>query len=314
MSPGQSSRALRVVQWSTGNIGSRSLRTVIEHPRLDLVGVHVHSPEKAGRDAGELSGLDPIGVVATTSIDDVLALKPDCVLYMARSTDLEDVCRLLAAGINIVTTRGDFHFPDHMDPEVRSRVEEACRQGGTSIHSTGSSPGFISEALPLVLTSLQRRLDRVVIDEFADMSRRDSPAMIFEIMGYGQPASVFDEGRLDMLRDSFAGSLYLVAEALSMPLDEVTAIGEFAMAKETIKIAAGTIQAGTVAAQRITVSGIRNGSTLLQFRANWARVTSTSTGNCARTAGGFKSPETPHSTSRFAFPFRSRTIPRSCRA
>jgi hypothetical protein len=267
MSPGQSGRALRVVQWSTGNIGSRSLRTVIEHPRLDLVGVHVHSPEKAGRDAGELSGLDPIGVVATTSIDDVLALKPDCVLYMARSTDLEDVCRLLASGINIVTTRGDFHFPDHMDPEVRSRVEEACRQGGTSIHSTGSSPGFISEALPLVLTSLQRRLDRVIIDEFADMSRRDSPAMIFEIMGYGQPASVFDEGRLDMLRDSFAGSLYLVAEALSMPLDEVSAVGEFAMAKETIKIAAGTIQAGTVAAQRITVSGIRNGSTLLQFRA-----------------------------------------------
>ena len=47
----------RVVQWATGNIGTRSLRTAIEHPQLDLVGVYVHSPDKAGRDAGELCGL-----------------------------------------------------------------------------------------------------------------------------------------------------------------------------------------------------------------------------------------------------------------
>jgi 4-hydroxy-tetrahydrodipicolinate reductase len=50
-----------------------------------------------------------------------------------------------------------------MDPAVRERVEAACVRGGTSIHSTGVSPGFISEAVPIVLTSLQRRLDRLRI-------------------------------------------------------------------------------------------------------------------------------------------------------
>ena len=61
---------------------SRSLRHVIEHPDLDLVGVWVHGQDKVNKDAGELAGVGPTGVMATNSIDDVLALKPDCVLYM----------------------------------------------------------------------------------------------------------------------------------------------------------------------------------------------------------------------------------------
>ncbi len=151
----------RVVQWATGNIGTRSLRGVIEHPDLSLVGLYVYSPDKAGRDAGELCGLGATGVVATVDLDEILALDADCVLYMPRACDVDEVCRLLASGANIVTTRGEFHHPGSMDPETRDRIEAACRAGGTSIHSTGSSPGFISEAVPLVLTSIQRRARRV---------------------------------------------------------------------------------------------------------------------------------------------------------
>ena len=101
----------RVVQWATGNIGTKSLRGLIEHPTMSLVGVYVHSEQKAGTDAGELCGLAPIGVAATNSIDDVIALEPDCVVYMPAALDVDEVCRLLAAGINVVTTRGEFHHP-----------------------------------------------------------------------------------------------------------------------------------------------------------------------------------------------------------
>nr|WP_322781050.1 hypothetical protein [Frankia sp. Cas4] len=165
----------RVVQWVTGNIGTRALRAVIEHPNLTVAGVYVHTPAKAGRDAGELCGLGPTGVVATHDIDEILALGADCILYMPATCDIDEVCRLLAAGANIVTTRGEFHRADSIDPAVRERVEAACDRGGTSIHSTGSSPGFITEAVPLVLTSIQRRLDNLTISEFADLSQRDSP-------------------------------------------------------------------------------------------------------------------------------------------
>ena len=259
----------RVVQWATGNIGTRALRSVIEHPRLDLAGVWVHSSDKAGRDAGELCGLDPVGVAATNDIEDVVALGADCVLYMPRQLDADEVCRLLSAGSNVVTTRGEFHHPPSMDAALREQVAAACAEGGTSIHSTGSSPGFITEAVPLVLSSLERRIDLLTIDEFADLSRRPSPDLLFKIMGFGRPAAAFDEGRLSHGKVSFGPSLRVIADALGLPLDDVEASGEFAVASRTVEIAAGTIEAGSVAAQRLTVAGVRDGEPVLRFRAHW---------------------------------------------
>jgi len=260
---------LRVVQWSTGNIGSRSLRAVLEHPDLTLVGVHAHDPAKVGRDAGELCGLDPVGIAATDDVDAILALGADCLLYMRQGTDVDLLCRVLAAGTNVVTTRGDFHHPPSMDAGVRSRIEEACAAGGTSIHSTGSSPGFITEAVPLVLSSIQRRLDALVIDESADLSRRDSPGLLFDVMGYGREPSAFEPRRFRHGIHSFGPSLRLLADALGLSLDEVTSHGEFAVAAEDTVIAAGVIGAGRVAAQRLVVNGLRAGHPLLQFRATW---------------------------------------------
>src|SRR5262249_47760518 len=104
-------KTYRVAQWATGNIGAYALKGVIQHPQMALAGVHVYAADKVGRDAGELCRLPPVGVAATNRIEDILAAKPDCVLYMPQYTDLDDVCRLLAAGINIVTTRTDFHNP-----------------------------------------------------------------------------------------------------------------------------------------------------------------------------------------------------------
>jgi 4-hydroxy-tetrahydrodipicolinate reductase len=236
---------------------------------MDLVGLYVHSDEKAGRDAGELCGVGPTGVVATQNVDDLIALDADCVLYMQQRIDFDDICRIVESGKNIVTTRGEFHRPASLDPQIRERVEAACHRGGTSIHSTGSSPGFITEALPFVLTSIQRRLDCLTISEFADLSQRDSPDLLFNIMGFGREPTAFDERRLGHGRQSFGPSLELVAETLSMPLDSVEASGEVAVVPRPVEIAAGTLQAGTVGGQRIEVSGIRNGQPVLRFVATW---------------------------------------------
>lgn len=260
---------LRVIQWATGNIGMRALRAVIEHPDLSLAGVRVYSAEKAGRDAGALCGLQPGGVVTTDDPAEMVAVDADCVLYMPQACDVDEVCRLLASGKNIVTTRGEFHRPAGLDPETRERVEAACREGGTSIHSTGVSPGFITEAMPLVLASLQRRLDLLAIDEFANLSQRDSPGLLFDLMGFGRPPGGIDLARTAHFEHSFGPSLAMVADALSMPLDGFEAYGELAVAPRTIGILAGTIEAGTVAAQRTSVVGMHHGRPLLQFRATW---------------------------------------------
>jgi 2,4-diaminopentanoate dehydrogenase len=260
---------LRVVQWATGNIGSRSLRHIIEHPGLTLAGVYVTSAAKAGQDAGDLCGLPPTGVTATSDIDEILGLGADCVLYMPASCDLDQVCGILAAGTNIVTTRGEFLHPASIQPADRERVERACAERGVSIHSTGSSPGFISEAIPLVLASIQRRLDALTINEYADLSSRDSPDMLFNLMGFGHPVDEFPPQRFGYGAYAFGPSLRLVAEAVGLPLDSVTSTGEVAVTPEKLTIAAGTLDAGTVAAQRMTVTGMHAGRALMTFTATW---------------------------------------------
>jgi 2,4-diaminopentanoate dehydrogenase len=259
----------RVVQWATGNIGRKALRGIIEHPLLTLAGVYVYDPDKVGRDAGQICGVDHVGVSATGRIEDVLAVGADCVLYMPRSFEIDDVCRLLESGANVVTTCGQFHHPPSIEPALRARVEAACRIGGTSVHSTGSSPGFITEAVPLVLTTIQRRFDKLAIDEYADLSKRDSPELLFDLMGFGRELAPFEEFRADHLRTSFGPSLRLVADAIGLPLDDVTAAGELAATPREIRIAAGTLKAGSVAAQRITIAGRRDGRELITFRATW---------------------------------------------
>jgi 4-hydroxy-tetrahydrodipicolinate reductase len=203
-------------------------------------------------------------------MEEIAALKADCVLYMQQGLDLDVICRLLSSGANIVTTRGEFHNPAVLDPVVRTRVEDACRKGGTSIHCTGSSPGFITEALPLVLTSLQRRLDCYRISEYANLSSRNSPGMLFDVMGFGRPMNPeADAGRAYFLRESFGPSLRLVAEALGMPFDTIEAKADSAGARSKVRIAAGVLEAGSVAALRTIVTGMRRGKPLMTFTANW---------------------------------------------
>lgn len=263
------SKRYRVVQWATGNVGARSLRQAIRHPDLDVVGVYVHSAGKVGTDAGELAGTEHIGVAATNRIEDVLALKPDCVLYMPHVCDFDEICRILEAGCNIVTTRMELQNPAALDPAMAARVQAACERGGTSIHATGSSPGFITEAVPLVLGSLQRSLNKLAIYEFADVSMRNSPEMIFEMMGFGREPGPTDEGYLEHARTSFAPSLQLVATAFGLPIERFEAHGAVGIARGDVQIAAGVVPKGTVAATRVTLTGYRGDSAVMSFSSTW---------------------------------------------
>lgn len=259
----------RVVQWATGNVGSRALRRAIEHPDLDVVGVWVHGAAKAGRDAGELAGLAPIGVAATNRIEDVLALAPDCVLYMPHVCNFDEVCQLLEAGINVVSTRMELQNPAALDPAIYARLDAACKRGNSSVHATGSSPGFISEAVPIVLASLQRRLDYFTIDEFADVSSRNSPEMLFDMMGFGKMPGPANQAAMDHARHSFGPSLQLFATAVGLPVEHFEVSGAIGLARNDVHIAAGVVPKGTIAAMKTTLSGMRSGKMLVSFTSTW---------------------------------------------
>jgi len=270
----------RVLQWATGNTGKRALREVIRHPSLELVGVLVYDDAKNGADAGKLCGEAPTGVFATMDRDSVHALGADCCVYMPRATGkaltragltedelVADVVALLQAGTNIVSTCSDlFARGVRMTSENRARVLEACTVGGTSVWASGSDPGFITETLPMALLSLQRRVDLIEIEEFGDLSRRPSAHMVMEQMRFGKPLSEFDpDRRKNHLFGEYQPPLTVLAELAGFEIDEWTAEGGVAAAKQDLSIVAGEIKAGTAAAQRIVIHGRSGGTDRVRF-------------------------------------------------
>jgi 2,4-diaminopentanoate dehydrogenase len=263
-------RPYRVAQWATGNIGERALREVIRHPGLDLVGVLVYDPKKEGVDAGLLCGEKPVGIAATSDPAAIKALGADCVLYMPRVFDVGDVADLLASGTNIVTTRGEvFGGGRRLDADDRRRILDACSRGRSSIFATGSSPGFISDALPFALLSLARRVDSVTIDEYANLSGRDSPHLLFQQMGFGSALNSYDGRRAAFLVGEFGPALEQLAEAAGHEIDRWESRGEAAAACRTTQLAAGELAEGTVAAQRNILMGYAADVERVRFTANW---------------------------------------------
>ncbi|MBV9950445.1 MAG: dihydrodipicolinate reductase, partial [Acidimicrobiia bacterium] len=133
--------SVRVVQWTTGNVGKRSVRAVMARPDLELVGCYAWSDDKSGRDVGELCGIDPVGVTATNDVDALLALRPDCVVYNPMWQDVDELVRILESGANVVSTAA---FVNGRGLGAgRDRIVEACAQGQSSMFGTGISPGFV---------------------------------------------------------------------------------------------------------------------------------------------------------------------------
>jgi 2,4-diaminopentanoate dehydrogenase len=270
----------RIIQWATGNTGQRSLREVIRDPSLELVGVLVYDAEKHGTDAGELCGEGATGIRATLDREAILKLDADCCLYMARASGtgpsragltedelVDDMVALLERGINVVTTCTDLVARGApLSDANRSRVLDACQRGGTSVWASGSDPGFITETIPLALLSIQRQVDLIEIDEFGDLSRRPSPHMVMEQMGFGKLPSTLDpERRKNHLLGAFQPALSVLADLAGFDIDAWTSEGAVAVAKENLTIVAGDITAGTLAAQRITVTGRSLGVDRVRF-------------------------------------------------
>jgi hypothetical protein len=257
---------LRVIQWSTGNVGHFALRCIFGHPDLELVGLWVHGAAKAGRDAGELCGLGPTGVRATTDADALLRTDADCVCYTATADlrpfeAIEDVCRILAAGKNVVSSSiVPLVHPTSFFPEVRDRLEAACREGRSSFLTSGIDPGFANDLLPLTLSGLCERWEEVRVLEIINYATYDQPQVLFDTMGFGKPLDhtplLLTPGTLSF---AWGGTVRLLADGLGVTLDDIRETWERRPAERPVTIGAHTVQPGTMGALRFEVQGIVGG-------------------------------------------------------
>jgi 2,4-diaminopentanoate dehydrogenase len=260
--------AIRVVHIGTGNVGRLALTGLITNPEFDLVGLCVSTPEKVGKDAGELAGLDvTTGVTATSDLDALLADKPDCAVYCAMGDNrlpeaMDDVRRILAAGVNLVGSAPVvMQYPWQVMPnKYIAPLEDAALQNNSTLFINGVDPGFATDLIPLAFASTCTRIEQVRCMEIADYATYDGVTVMFDVMGFGKPLDelpmLFQPGVLGM---AWGCAIRQLAAGLGIEVDEITDSVEREPAPEAFDIAAGHIEKGTVAAVHFEIRGLVKG-------------------------------------------------------
>jgi hypothetical protein len=263
---------LRVVQWTTGNVGRRAARAIVDQPGLELVGCYAWSPEKVGVDVGTLVGGEPTGVLASDNADALLALAPDCVSYNPMWPDVDEMCRILAAGVNVVSTAG-FITGRALGADARERLASAAIAGGVSLFGTGVNPGFLN-LFGLVSAGICDRVDRIRVLESVDATGYASAETQLSVGFAHDPDDPATAERTERASAVFGDAVALTADALGVELDEIGFDADYARATETMDLGFMTIPAGTVAG----ISGTWFGATgdrrvvecCYQWKMGWA--------------------------------------------
>ncbi len=258
---------LRIVQWNTGIVGKAAVRAIAAHPDLELVGCHAWSPDKQGIDVGTLCGLPSMGVAATDDVDALLALAPDCVLYTPQFPDVPLMERILAAGINLVST-SYFITGRSFGENAIERLEAAAQHGGASLYGTGINPGF-ANIFALLSSGVCQRVDRISVLESVDSTHYGS-AETWRACGLGRP--VDDPEIPSMARATtsvFQDAVEMMATALGVELDEIRYDVEFAAATETVELGYMTIERGCATGMRQCWSGLVDGAPLIELPIVW---------------------------------------------
>jgi hypothetical protein len=260
---------IRVVQWTTGNVGKQSALAIARNPGLELVGCYAWSPEKVGRDVGELCGVDSLGVTATDDVEALLALRPDCVVYNPMWPSVDELVRILDSGANVVTTAA-FITGSRLGPE-RKKLVDACERGRASLFGTGVSPGFV-DMLGLVMAGISDRIDKVTVSEAAHTMGYDSPETE-KPAGFGRPIDDPDLPRMTAEGTGvFREAVEMMADALGVELDDVVCQAEYAAALEDLDLGSWQIARGCVAGIAASWQGRVNGRTVVELNVRWKKA------------------------------------------
>ena len=258
-------KSYKVIQWATGVVGSASLRGIIRHPRLELVGVKVYSDEKEGLDAGDIIGREKTGVIATQDVDAIMALDADCVIYCPMPWDQDEMCRLLEAGKHVITPC-PYWYPFKQNPEAAAAIQQACEKGGVNFHASGCNPGGIAERFPLTFTGWCNQIDRITMTECGDCRAYASEAVVREVMNLGKtPSEAKNNPYVEYLASSWYEPIDMIAAGLGSEVETYERSNDFILANQPIETAVGIIEEGTIALNHYRHSGrTREGTEIVQ--------------------------------------------------
>jgi len=250
---------VRVVHWGTGPTGCAALRGILGHPDLELVGLYVARPERAGRDAGDFVGLADTGVVASNDVDAVRAVDADVLSHFGPVTaSVDDVVPFLRDGLDVVTTTyASLILPAYAPEEMLGPVEAACRDGSSSFFATGVEPGMFSDLVPTTLLTAVDELHSIRVTEIGNYGGYPVE-MVMRLWGFGaQPGEHL--GLYDLALALWTPVVRNLADVVSVELDDVTLRTDSAVTAVDVPTACYTVEAGTIGAVRAEVIGMKDG-------------------------------------------------------
>ena len=256
---------LKVIQWYTGEIARHQIRTIAQSRSLELVGAFVHHEEKAGVDVGTIAGIEPLGVVATNDMSEILALEADCVLYNPPTEHYDEIIPILASGKNVISIIAGWN------PKKRksfASVIEACEKGQSSLYGTGLNPG-LSYELALLGSSICTDVSSIYIKTCEPQSTLSE--VFLSMFGFGKTEEELSGGARGAY-GIFARSLHqvtdLLCEELALPHDGTDFTYEFEPAikdyEDKISVKKGTM-AGLLLKASTTLGGAPVATIELRF-------------------------------------------------
>jgi len=168
-----------IVHVGIGPLGQKMVRYAVERGAFNIVGAVDTDRDKAGKDLGELCGINSLGIAVSSSLDEAIADKQADVALLTTVSSIvsleSQVAELAKAGLNIVSTCEELFFPWKTSPEVAGRINQVCRENKVTCVGTGVNPGYLMDLLPTVLSGLCQNVRKVEVWRVQDASVRRIP-------------------------------------------------------------------------------------------------------------------------------------------
>jgi len=235
--------AIRVMHYGLGPIGIGVLRQVATRKGFKVVGGIDIDPAKVGKDLGEIAGLDrKLGLrVMADPVAAIKQTKPDVVMLCTRSSlraVMPQIETVLKLRVPIVSTTEELAYPYHTNRTLARKIDALARKAKVAVVGTGVNPGFVMDALPIMLTGVCERVDAIRIDRIQDASVRRLPFQ--EKIGAGLTVAQFEERvaagtvrhvglteSIAMIADAFGWKMSKITDTIKPKVTEVEVSSDF---------------------------------------------------------------------------------------
>jgi 4-hydroxy-tetrahydrodipicolinate reductase len=218
---------IRVMHFGLGPIGAAVAKQVASRPGFKIVGAIDIDPAKVGRDLGDIVGLSKrIGVKVSDDAARALKSAKADIVVLCTSSSIKKVMpqieMILKSKTPIVSTTEELSYPGYTHIRQARLIHGMAKKAKVAVLGTGVNPGFAMDALPIALTAVCERVERVVVNRVQDARIRRLPFQ--QKIGAGLTTEQFqkkvDDGSVRHV--GLTESIAMIADALGWTLDRIT--------------------------------------------------------------------------------------------